>query len=137
MIPCREVLSSTAIILGSQICYMDSLVKSASLLQIALGLVGGGVVFAIGALDYYEITPLVGAAIGLLSISTAAGGLKPFGDTIGYQMLLSAVFAVVGFVWFITVSQPILPLVLVIGSVLGVIFYARRATKQGIWTPSN
>lgn len=113
---------------------MASLVKSVSLPRVAFGLVGGGIVAALGVFDYYEITLLTGAAIGLLTISAAAGGLKPFGDTIGYQLLLSAVFAVFGLLWYSTDTRPILPLFLAIGSTIGVIFYARRATKQGIWT---
>ena len=89
-----------------------------------------------GVFGYYQLTPLAAAAIVLLSLIVAVHGLKPFGDTVGYQVLLSAVWIPFGIIWFITEGS-VLPLLLAAVSILGALFYARRATKHGVWTPAN
>ncbi|RDI71303.1 hypothetical protein [Halopelagius longus] len=112
-----------------------SLVESVSRVKVvssaAIGLLAA---VAIG-LGYFRPSAPVAVALAFLLAVAAVGGLRPFADTVAYQLLLTAAFAAFGLSVIVTEGKTVLSVFFAILGAVGVLHYGRRALRSGLWTP--
>lgn len=112
---------------------MSSLIKSDSLLPLGLGALIGVFAIVLVLLEQYEPSPLTTFAIVLLTLVIAAQGLKPFGETVGYQILQALVFAFVGVAEVATGELNTLAVVFILVGCAGFLYYGSQARRRGVW----
>ncbi|MFC7204468.1 hypothetical protein ACFQJC_13150 [Haloferax namakaokahaiae] len=114
---------------------MSTLVQSVSARAVA-----GGVLVALLALVFVgygspRLSPVVVLAAALLVTVAGLRGVKPLGDTVGYNLILWATFGV----WGLTVTLfdrfTAVAAAFALMGVAGVLIYGRQALKRGLWEP--
>ncbi|SEV88219.1 hypothetical protein [Halobacterium jilantaiense] len=116
---------------------MPSLVKSVSPIRVAFGVGITVLLVVLVGSNYVQSQPVVLIATVLLGLIVAAQGLQPFGETVGYMLLLSGGFACWGLTALISEELTVTSAGFVAAGCIGLLYYLSRAIQQGVWTPRS
>ena len=112
---------------------MSSLIKSISLLPLGFGALIGVFAMVLVSLGQYQPSPLTTFAIVLLTLVVAAQALKPFGETVGYQIIQALVFTFVGVAETTTGEFNTLAVVFILVGCAGFLYYGFQVSRRGVW----